>query len=165
MNYVLITVQGGLIDRVRFLHDIDTGLASLRALVEGMDLEEYDAALYGPEGLIANVKSILDNPDESQKSCEERPPSMNPERIYIPFNPVHPLGPMVAGYDDPMGYRDPAEAVFELGQLRKDAGNHLILCEVIPLKEPVTEKSRIEAYSEENDVEDFPYDLVEEYLF
>jgi len=165
MNYVLITVQGGLIEHVRFLHDLDTGLASLRTLADGMDLEEYDGALCGPEGLIANVKTILDNPDEYRKSTEKKPRNMNPERIYIPLNPVHPLGPMVAGYDDPMGYRDPAEAVFELGQLRKDAGNHLILCELIPIEAPVTERSRLEAYSEENDVEDFPYDLVEEYLF
>ena len=51
-----------------YFREPDEGLRSLRAFAEGMNLEDDDAALYGPEGLIANVKMILDNADGC---CEE----------------------------------------------------------------------------------------------
>jgi len=162
MSYVLITVHRSLIDDVRFFREPEEAVRELKTSIEGMNLEDDDAALYGPEGFIANVKMILDNPDfsyeESRKPTDSKP-------IYIPINPEHPLGPMVASYDDPMGYRDPVEAVSELGQFRKEAGGHILLFELLPIKGPVVERQRLEQFNEENDIEDFPYDLVEEYLF
>ena len=162
MSYVLITVHRGLIDNVRFFRKPEEAVCALKASVENMNLEDDDAALYGPEGLIANVKMILDNPDFS---CEESWKATDPKPIYIPVNPEHPLGPMVASYDDPMGYRDPVEAVSELGQLRKEAGEHILLYEMLPVKGPVVERQRLKQFNAENDIEDFPHDLVEEYLF
>ena len=162
MSYVLVTVHRGLIDDVRFFREADEAFRALRACAEGMNLEDDDAALYGPEGLIANVKMILDNADFS---CEGSAKTADSEKIYIPLNPEHPLGPMVASYDDPIGYRDPVEAVSELGQLRKESGEHILLFELLPVEVPVAERNKLKLFNEENDIEDFPYDLVEEYLF
>jgi len=158
----LVTVHCGLIDNVRFFREPGEAVCELKVSIEGMNLEDEDAAVYGPEGLIANVKMILDNPEfsygESRKPADSKP-------IYIPVNPEHPLGPMVASYDDPMGYRDPVEAVSELGLLRKDAGGHILLFEMVQVEVPVGEKNKLEQFNEENEIDDFPYDLVEEYLF
>ena len=166
MSYVLVTVHRGLIDDVRFFRKPEEAVRSLKASIESMNLEDEDAAIYGPEGLIANVKMILDNPDFScEESAQASETKVSPKPIYIPVNPEHPLGPMVASYDDPMGYRDPVEAVSELGQLRREAGNHLLLFELVQIEGPVVERRRLEEFNEENDIEDFPFDLVEEYLF
>ena len=166
MSYVLVTVHRGLIDDVRYFREPDEGLRSLRAFAEGMNLEDDDAAFYGPDGLISNVKMILDNADgcceESAKTAET---GVGSEKIFIPINPKHPLGPMVATFDDPMGYRDPVEAISELGQLRKEAGKHVLLCEVVPVVGPVADRDKLKQFNEENWVEDFSYDLVGEYLF
>ena len=90
---------------------------------------------------------------------------MGSEKIFIPVNPKHPLGPMVATFDDPMGYRDSVEAVSELGQLRRQAGEHVLLYELVPVVGPVADRDKLKQFNEENWVEDFSYDLVEEYLF
>ena len=84
--------------------------------------------------------------------------------IYIIINPNHSLGPMVATWDDPLGYRDPVEAVSELGQMRKEFGTHLVLCRVVPVREPVAGRSELKRFNDDNWVEEFPYPLVEEYL-
>ncbi len=89
--------------------------------------------------------------------------------VYIIINPRHPLGLMVVGQDDPVGFRDPVEAVSELGVLRQRFGGHLILCRAVPVEEPVEEpvagRGGLEQFNEEAEVEEFPYELVEEYLF
>ena len=166
MSCVIVTVHRGLIDDVRFFREPEEAVYALKAFVEGMNLEDDDAAIYGPEGFIANVKTVLDNPDfyceESTKATGTKADS---KPIYIPVNPEHPLGPMVASYDDPMGYRDPVEAVSELGQLRKEAGEHILLFELVRVEVPVAGRQKLERFNEENDIDDFPYDLVEEYLF
>ena len=163
MSYVLVSVHRGLIDDVRYFREPDEGLRSLRAFAEGMNLEDDDAAVYGPEGLIANVKMILDSPDGCFEEAAET--GAVSEKIFIPINPKHPLGPMVATFDDPMGYRDPIEAVSELGQLRRQAGKHVLLYELVPVVGPVADRDKLKQFNEENWVEDFSYDLVEEYLF
>ena len=166
MSYVLVTVHRGLIDDARFFLGTVEALAALRACVENMNLEDDDAAVYGPEGFIANVKTILDNPDFSCKEGREAvETTVGLDKIFIPVNPKHPLGPMVASYDDPMGYRDPVEAVSELGQLCRQAGKHVLLYELVPVVGPVADRDKLKQFNEENWVEGFPYDLVEEYLF
>ncbi len=89
----------------------------------------------------------------------------NEAPVYIIINPRHPLGPMVVGQDDPVGFRDPVEAVSELGVLRQRFGGHLILCRAVPVEEPVAGRDRLEQFNEEAEVEQFPYKLVEEYLY
>ena len=166
MQYVLVSVHRGLIDDVQFFRKPDEAFRALRACAAGMNLEDDDAALYGPEGLIANVKMILDNADFSyEESAKTAETGVGSEKIFIPVNPKHPLGPMVATFDDPMGYRDPIEAVSELGQLRRQAGKHVLLYELVPVVGPVADRDKLKQFNEENWVEDFSYDLVEEYLF
>ena len=71
---------------------------------------------------------------------------------------------MVVSSDDPLGYKNPIEAVSELGQMRKSAGNHLKLYRVVPVENPVTTRAELEQYNAENEIEDFVFSLVEEYL-
>ncbi len=89
----------------------------------------------------------------------------NEAPVYVIINPRHPLGPMVVGQDDPVGFRDPIEAVSEVGVLRQRFGGHLILCMAVPVEEPVAGRGRLEQFNEEAEAEGFPYELVEEYLF
>jgi hypothetical protein len=88
----------------------------------------------------------------------------DPNCIYLIGNPVHRLGFMVASPDDPLGFKDPAEAVSELGQMRSSAGNHLKLYRVVPVEEPIVTRAEIEQFNTENDVEGFAFSLVEEYV-
>ena len=84
--------------------------------------------------------------------------------VYIIGNPRHHLGFTVASADDPLGYKDPAEALSELGQMRKDHGDHLKLYYVTPVDEPVAPRSKVDRHNLENQVEDFDYTSIEEYL-
>ena len=84
--------------------------------------------------------------------------------VYIIANPSHHLGFMVVSFDDPLGYRDPAQAVSELGLMRKDCGNHLNLYAVTPVDGPVAGRPQVDLYNQESQVEDFDYSTVEEYL-
>jgi len=84
--------------------------------------------------------------------------------VYIIANPSHHLGFMVVSHDDPLGYRDPAEAVSELGQMRRDCGEHLNLYAVTPVDGPVASRSQVDRLNRENRVEDFDHSTVEEYL-
>ncbi len=71
---------------------------------------------------------------------------------------------MVASPDDPLGYDDPAEALSDLGQMRKDHGNHLKLYRVEPVSGSVSEKNHLEQYNADQVIEDFEYSLVNEYI-
>jgi hypothetical protein len=86
------------------------------------------------------------------------------ESIYIIGNPVHRLGFMVASSDDPLGYKEPAAALSDLGQMRKDYGSHLKLYRVEPVHGPVVHTKDLEQYNEDCWVDDFDFCLVSEYL-
>ena len=86
------------------------------------------------------------------------------QSLYIIGNPVHPLGFMVAASDDPKGYHNPAEALSELGWMRKNYGNHLKLYSAVPVEGPVTDKSGLEKFNADCEIEDFDYALISEYL-
>ena len=169
MTYVMVTVSGGIIDQVAFFDSLQQAIRALADFVNGINpLDDNDAAVFGPEGLVANAKNFLDENDQFTEnrrlinelvSNEEK---SNP--VYIIGNPVHWLGFMVVSSDDPLGYEDPVEAVSELGQMRKDAGNHLKLYQVIPVERPVIKKVELERYIVENEIEDFEFPLVEEYV-
>ena len=67
-------------------------------------------------------------------------------------------------YLNSIGFKNPAEAVSELGQIKKVAGNHLKLYRAVPVEEPIVTRAEIEQYNAENEVEDFDFPLVEEYV-
>jgi len=168
MTHVLVTVTGGIIERVTFFDSKSLALRVLKYFVKRMNPEEDDAAVFGPEGQVANAKDFLDENNEfiqnhdlinKLESDEEKPNS-----IYIIGNPVHWLGFMVVSSDDPLGYDNPIEAVSELGQMRKSAGRHLKLYEVVPVEGPIITKAELEHYNAENEIEDFTFSLVDEYV-
>ena len=166
MNYVLITISGGIIGQVAFY---DLAIEAVRALVKyvkTMNPEKDDAAVYGKEGLIANAKIFLDECDQCIKReiKDIAVSGKNDKPIYIIGNPHHIMGFMVTSEDDPLGYVDPVGALSDLGQMRKDHGAHLKLYRVVPVKGPLAERSLLEKYNVDCGVEDFDYSLVREYL-
>jgi hypothetical protein len=166
MRQILITISKGIIQDVVFFDDPEKAIRALSEFVKAMNVEHDDAALYDAKGLIANAKHFLDEHDEY---CENEPliAEVSAEQepsIFIIGNPEHRLGFMVASPDDPLGYDDPAAALSELGQMRKDSGNHLRLYRVMPVNGPVSTRDVLEKYNKDCEVEDFEYLLVEEYL-
>jgi len=168
MTHVLIWLSGGIIEQVTFFDSELQAVKTLAEFVKGMDIHDDDAAVFGPKGLVANAKDFLDEDNEFIENHELLNEAIaankNPECIYLIGNPVHPLGFMVASPDDPLGFKDPAEAVSELGQMRNSAGDHLKLYRVVPVEDPVVTRAEIERYNAENEVEDFAFQLVEEYI-
>ncbi len=168
MTHVLITVSGGIIDQVTFFNSPLPAVRALAAFVKGMNVHDDDAAVFGPEGLVDNAKSFLDENDQFIEDDQlVKEVISNEEKgdwIYLIGNPDHPLGFMVASPDDPLGFKDPAEAVSELGQMRNSVGSHLKLYRVIPVENPVVSRAELERYNEDAGVEDFPFPLVEGYV-
>ena len=168
MTHVMIWLSGGIIEKVTFFDNKLQALKTLGDFVKGMDLHDDEAAVFSPEGLVANAKDLLDENNEfiqnhdlinKLESGEEKPNS-----IYIIGNPAHWLGFMVVSSDDPLGYENPIEAVSELSQMRKSAGRHLNLYQVIPVEGPIITKAELEHYNAENEIEDFTFSLVDEYV-
>ena len=168
MKHILVTVSGGIIDQVTFFDCRPKALSALATFVKGMDPEEDDAAVFDTKGLVANAKNFLDETDRFIENSNLANDLVSDKEdlncIYLIGNPVHRLGFMVVSPDDPLGFKDPAEAVSELGQMRKDAGSHLKLYRVIPVEEPIVTRAEIEQCNTDNDVEDFAFSLVEEYV-
>jgi len=166
VNYVLITISGGIIDQVVFYDLAIEAVRDLVKYVKTMNPEKDDAAIYGKEGFIVNAKVFLDECNQSVKR-EIKDISVSSKKdkpIYIIGNPHHIMGFMVTSEDDPLGYVDPVGALSDLGQARKDHGAHLNLYRVVPVKGPVAERSHLEKYNADCGVEDFEYSLVREYL-
>jgi hypothetical protein len=166
MKYVLVTVSGGIIDEVKFYDEQLMAIQELSAYVKAMNPEDHDAAVYDPGGMIANAKAFLDeNDDYIERSAEDIAIlGESDESIYIIGNPEHRLGFMVASSDDPLGYKEPAAALSDLGQMRKDYGSHLKLYRVEPVHGPVAHTKDLEQYNKDCWVDDFDYCLVNEYL-
>jgi len=168
MTHVLVKVSKGIIQGVTFFDRARPAMNALAEFVKGMNAEDDDAAVFNPEGLVAKAKSLLDDEDHPTRGdCPDA--EMNPDEkekgeVYLICNPHHPLGFMVASPDDPLGFGDPAEAVSELGQMRSAAGKHLKLYRAIPVEKPVVGRAELERVNEENCVEDFEFQLVEEYV-
>jgi len=166
MTHVLVTVSRGIIDQATFFDSASLAVRALADFVKGMNAQDDDAAVFGPEGLVANAKNFLDENehfiqnDQVLKEVtedEEKP-------IYIIGNPNHYLGFMVASPDDPLGFEDPAEAVSELGQMRNQAGSHLKLYRVILVEGPLVTRTDLERCIEEAGVEDFDFTRIKEYI-
>jgi hypothetical protein len=71
MNYVLVTVSGGIISEVYFYVGISRAIQSLAEFVKAMNPEKDDAGVYGPEGMIANAKNFLDENDQYVDNVKE----------------------------------------------------------------------------------------------
>jgi hypothetical protein len=166
MKYVLITLSGGIIDHVAFFDNPQMAAKMLSDYVRHMNTERDDAALYSPDGLVANAKDFLDDNDEyvENRSLADQISEQKDSPIYIIGNPNHPLGFMVASTDDPLGFHDPLEALSVLGEMRRDFGGHLKLYQAAPLAGPVAERAHLESYTAEQELEDFDCALVKEYL-
>ena len=162
MKYVLVTVSGGIIDEVRFFDKKLLAIQNLSSFVKTMDPERHDAAVYDPDGMIANAKLFL---DENEHRVEEiANMDEKDEHVYVIANPLHRLGFMVASPDDPLGYKEPVAALSDLGQMRKDHGFHLKLYRVQSVNAPVMQTKDLETYNKACEIEDFDYSLVSEYL-
>ena len=68
MNYVLVTISGGIISDVYFYDDVSKAVQSLSEYVRAMNPEKNDAGVYGPQGMIANAKNFLDENDQYDDS-------------------------------------------------------------------------------------------------
>lgn len=166
MKHVLVTVSKGIIDDVRFFNEPEMAIRALSDYVRSMNVEHHDAALYDEDGLVANAKHFLDDRDEyiENRALIEAISREGDRSIYIISNPGHPLGFMVASPDDPLGYDDPIEALSELGQMRKDSGNHLKIYRVISVDGPIATRAQLEKLNADSEIEDFDYSLVDEFL-
>ena len=166
MKQVLITISRGIIEEAFFFEDPRLAIRALSDHVKHMDPEHDDAALYDREGFIANAKHFLDDDDEyrENKALIEEVSENYPKPLFIIGNPEHRLGFMVASPDDPLAYLNPAEAVSDLGTMRKDFGNHLKLYQVLPVSGPVVQKADLVKQNAESEIEDFDEALVEEYI-
>ena len=166
MKQVLITISKGIIEQVVFFDDPEMAVQALSRYVKAMNVDCDDAALYDSEGLIANARHFLDDHDEyiENKPLIAEISNERNQSIYIIGNPEHLLGFMVVSPDDPLGYDDPVAALSDLGQLRKDSGNHIMLYRAVQMNCPVAYRSLLETYNADCEVEDFDYSVVEEYL-
>ena len=166
MKQVLITISRGIIEEAIFFEDPRLAIRALSHHVKDMNPEHDDAALYDREGFIANAKHFLDDEDEyrENKALIEEVSENCPKPLFIIGNPEHRLGFMVASPDDPLGYVNAAEAVSDLGTMRKDFGNHLKLYQVLPVNTPVVQKTDLVKQNAESEIEDFDEALVEEYI-
>lgn len=166
MIHVLVTLNRGIFSEVLFYFDRKDALKALAGYVKDMDTENDDAAVFSPEGLIANAKTFLDDEDlydpsmleELLKSTDDCKP------IYVIGNPTHFLGFMIASFDEPMGYTNLVEAVSDIGVLRRNHGKHLKLYRLIPVTDAVVQKADVEKYNAENEINDFDPKYAKEYM-
>lgn len=64
MTHVLVTVTGGIIERVTLFESKSLALTVLAHFVKRMNPEEDDAAVFNAQGLVANAKDFLDENDQ-----------------------------------------------------------------------------------------------------
>ncbi len=64
MTYALVKVHKGIIEDVLFYFDEEKALKALDEFVKTMGPENDDAAVYGPDGMVANAKTFLDENEE-----------------------------------------------------------------------------------------------------
>jgi len=157
LKYVLITLHGGIIDQVTFYDDPHRAISNLSDYVKAMNPEKHDAAVYGPDGIIANAKLFLDENDQYIGNAHENKP------IYIIANPCHSLGFLVISSTEPFGYTDPVNALSVLERMRGEwLDANLYRAEIV--KGPVMLKKDLEKYNADMRIKDFEYSLVSEYL-
>jgi len=164
MTYVLIKVSGGIVSDAVFYEDGPLAVKGLADFVRAMDPHDAAAALYTRDRLIANAKDFLDETDRFTEEAMGEIVLLRESLMYLICNPSHPLGFMVTSPDDPLGYDHPAEAVSDLGQMRKDHGKHLKLYRAIPVEGLLVRRSMVDMVNRINGVDDFDFTLVDEYV-
>jgi hypothetical protein len=158
LKYVLIILSGGIINQVTFYDEAHRAVSNLSDYVKAMDPEKHDAAVYGPDGLIANAKLFLDENDQFIGNDQKDKP------IYIIANPSHSLGFLVISPGEPVGYTYPVNALSILKRMRKEHGDHIKLYRAEIVKGPVMLRKDLEKYNADLVINDFEYSLVSEYL-
>ena len=71
MTHVLVTVTGGIIERVTFFDNKSLAVRVLQYFVKSMNPEEDDAAVFNPKGLVANAKDFLDENDQYTEDVKQ----------------------------------------------------------------------------------------------
>jgi len=71
MTHVLVTVTGGIIERVTFFDSKSLAVRVLQYFVKSMNPEEDDAAVFNPKGLVANAKDFLDENDRYTEDVKQ----------------------------------------------------------------------------------------------
>lgn len=158
MKYVLITLFGGIIDQVTFYDHAYVAVRNLAKYVKDMNPEKNDAAVYGPNGLVANAKIFLDQNDRWIGNDFEN------KTTYIIANTCHSLGFLVISPGEPIGYDNPAKALSDLERMRKEKGLHIKLYRVDSVRAPLIRKKDLEKHNVAQGVDDFEYSLVSEYI-
>lgn len=130
MKYVLITLSGGIIDQVTFYDSPYVAVANLAEYVKNINPEKNEAAVYGPDGLIANAKIFLDEDVQTVWNPEKSESQDMP--VYIIANPLHSLGFLVISPGEPVGYTDPVEALSDLEKMRKEHGPYISMYRAEP---------------------------------
>jgi hypothetical protein len=165
MKHVLITLSGGIIDRVTFYDDPSTAVRELVRFVRKMDPEKDDAAVYGPDGLIATSKVLLDEDDQDSRSGHETKDVPTKDKpIYIMANPYHREGLLVLSPYESVGYGSPFVALSILEKKRKEAEGHINLYRLERVTGVVVSRKELEKYNADHVVDDFDYSLVSEFL-
>ena len=162
LKYVLIILSGGIIDQVTFYDDPHRAVSNLSDYVKAMDPEKHDAAVYGPDGIIANAKLFLDENDQYSGNTEIQDNKNKP--IYIIANPCHSLGFLVISPTEPVGITSPVNALSVLERMRKEHGVHIKLYRAEIVKGPVMLRKDLKKYNSDLVITDFEYSLVSEYL-
>jgi len=166
MTYVLISLEGGLIDEVTYFDDPTQAIDALAGYVQHMTPDDQDAAIYSSRGMVANAKDFLNDQKEYVDRREELLVRFSQDKkpVYIIGNPYHWLGFMVVSPDDPLGYRDPVEAISELAQLRQDHGPHLKLYRLAEAKGPLVTRHHLNDFNRDCEVDDLDEEQVQEFL-
>ena len=158
MKYVLITLFGGIIDQVTFYDHAYVAMRNLAKYVKDMNPEKNDAAVYGPNGLVANAKIFLDQNDRWIGNDFEN------KTTYIIANMCHTQGFLVISPGKQIGYDNPVKALTDLERMRKEKGLHIKLYRVDSVRAPLIRKEDLEKYNADLVEDDFDYSLVSEYL-
>ena len=64
MRFIFIQVSGGIIDQVGIFDEPAPAIEALAQVARESDLEKTDATLWTAEGMLANVKTFLDDNDQ-----------------------------------------------------------------------------------------------------
>jgi len=147
---------------VTFYDDPHRAVSNLSDYVKAMDPEKHDAAVYGPDGLIANAKLFLDENDQYIGNIEIQNDKNKP--IYIIANPCHSLGFLVISSTEPIGFNYPVNALSVLERMRKEHGDHIKLYRAEVVKGPVMLRKDLEKYNADLMIDYFEYSLISEYL-
>ena len=143
--YVLIRVSSGVVSNVKWFNDLSKAKYELGKLQETMDSSNESASIFSSNGM-------------------ELSTSNNTDEIYLIGNPKHSLGFLVVGHHEPVGYRNPVEALYYLEKKRREMGNHINLYKATQVKELAVKKDRMEEYVKQKGDKNIRYKLISEFV-